>query len=85
MQHYKQLTSEQRYQISGLKKAGLKTRLLRPHKRKCHTITLDNGKEFAQHEKVAAALKADIYFANPYCSWEPSTCLRQCGRFLTFW
>ncbi len=24
MQHYKQLTSEQRYQISGLKKAGLK-------------------------------------------------------------
>ena len=24
MKHYKQLTSEQRYQISGLKKAGLK-------------------------------------------------------------
>jgi IS30 family transposase len=46
------------------------TRLLRPHKRKCHTVTLDNGKEFAEHEKIAAALKADIYFANPYCSWE---------------
>ena len=46
------------------------TRLLRPHKRKCHTVTLDNGKEFAEHEKVAAVLKADIYFANPYCSWE---------------
>lgn len=46
------------------------TRLLRPHKRKCHTVTLDNGKEFAEHEEIAAALKVDIYFANPYCSWE---------------
>lgn len=46
------------------------TKLLRPHKRKCHTVTLDNGKEFAEHEKIAAALKVDIYFANPYCSWE---------------
>ncbi len=46
------------------------TRLLRSHKRKCHTVTLDNGKEFAEHEKIAAALEADIYFANPYCSWE---------------
>jgi len=50
--------------------AAAMTRLLRPHKRKCHTVTLDNGKEFAEHEKIAAALKADIYFANPYCSWE---------------
>lgn len=34
------------------------------------TITFDNGLEFARHEKIAAALDADIYFANPYCSWE---------------
>jgi len=46
------------------------TRLLTPHKDKCHTITFDNGKEFAEHEKMAAELKADIYFANPYHSWE---------------
>lgn len=46
------------------------TRLLRPHKRKCHTVTFDNGKEFADHEEIAAALKTDIYFAHPYCSWE---------------
>jgi|GEM_PF-5313927 len=26
------------------------TRLLSPHKNKCHTITFDNGKEFAEHE-----------------------------------
>lgn len=46
------------------------TRLLRPHKEKCHTITFDNGKEFAEHELMAAELKADIYFAHPYSSWE---------------
>ena len=46
------------------------TRLLTPYKDKCHTITFDNGKEFAEHEKIAAELKADIYFANPYHSWE---------------
>jgi IS30 family transposase len=46
------------------------TRLLTPYKDKCHTITFDNGKEFAQHEKIAAELKAAIYFANPYHSWE---------------
>lgn len=46
------------------------TRLLTPYKNKCHTITFDNGKEFAEHEKMAAELKADIYFANPYHSWE---------------
>ena len=26
--------------------------------------------EFSQHEKVANALKADVYFAHPYCAWE---------------
>lgn len=46
------------------------TRLLRPHKRRCHTVTFDNGKEFAEHEKIAAELNADIYFAHPYHSWE---------------
>jgi len=35
-----------------------------------HTITKDNGKEFADHEAVAEALNADIYFAHPYSSWE---------------
>jgi IS30 family transposase len=41
-------------------------RLLRPHKEKCHTITFDSGKEFAEHELMGAYLKADIYFAHPY-------------------
>ena len=35
-----------------------------------HTITLDNGKEFAQHERIGNALDASVYFAHPYSSWE---------------
>lgn len=45
-------------------------RLLRPFKDVVHTITADNGKEFAYHEKISKALSADVYFAHPYSSWE---------------
>ena len=38
-----------------------------------HTITCDNGKEFAGHEEVAEALNAAVYFAHPYASWERGT------------
>ena len=34
------------------------------------TITADNGAEFCAHALVADKLKTDIYFANPYSSWE---------------
>ena len=34
------------------------------------TITFDNGREFAGHGAIGAALMAAMYFANPYCSWE---------------
>lgn len=44
--------------------------LLKPFKDFSHTITLDNGKEFSDHEKTAAALNMNIYFAHPYHSWE---------------
>lgn len=44
--------------------------LLRPHMDKVKTLTFDNGSEFTQHEKIAKALKAKTYFANPYSSWE---------------
>ena len=44
--------------------------LLLPHKVKVHTITLDNGMEFADHQWVSMMLQADIYFAHPYSSWE---------------
>ena len=37
------------------------------------TITLDNGGEFAAHEKVAEALNADVFFAKPYASYQRGT------------
>ena len=44
--------------------------LLKPHHHWVHTLTADNGLEFADHETMAAALKADFFFAHPYASWE---------------
>ncbi len=44
--------------------------LLRPHRQACKTLTFDNGKEFAEHEFIASCLKAAVYFAQPYCSWQ---------------
>ena len=35
-----------------------------------HTITFDNGKEFAYHSEIKVALNSDNYFAHPYHSWE---------------
>jgi len=44
--------------------------MIQPIKNITHTITSDNGKEFAYHKQVSAALDTDFYFANPYHSWE---------------
>ena len=43
---------------------------LTSHKNQVHTLTYDNGKEFAEHEQIAKELGAEIYFAHPYSSWE---------------
>jgi len=37
------------------------------------TMTLDNGKELAEHEQLAEDLELDIYFARPYASWQRGT------------
>jgi IS30 family transposase len=37
------------------------------------TMTFDNGKEFAEHEDLAAATGMSIYFAKPYCAWQRGT------------
>ena len=44
--------------------------MLTPFKSFCHTITFDNGKEFAEHKKIASELESDVYFAHPYSSFE---------------
>ena len=48
-------------------------RLLKPHAKKVHTLTADNGKEFAQHRTIAASLEAEFYFAHPYASLDRGT------------
>ena len=47
-------------------------KLLKPYQGqdRLFTITADNGKEFAGHEKIAQALNVKVYFAHPYSSWE---------------
>ena len=45
-------------------------RRLKPIGNFVHTITFDNGKEFAAHQDIAHALKAKIFFATPYHAWE---------------
>lgn len=45
-------------------------KLLNPLKAVVHTITSDNGKEFAKHEDIAKHLKAKFFFADPYASWQ---------------
>ena len=52
---------------------GAVRRLLRSISDQVHTITSDNGKEFARHEQIAKRLKCDYYFAHPYSSWERGT------------
>ena len=44
--------------------------VLGPLAARVHTITVDNGKEFCDHELIAAGLQARIYFAHAYASWE---------------
>jgi IS30 family transposase len=45
-------------------------RLLKPLRRWVHTVTADNGKEFALHQQIARALQAGFFFAHPYAAWE---------------
>ena len=40
---------------------------------KVYSMTSDNGKEFANHKKIAEALQCDFYFAHPYSSCERGT------------
>jgi IS30 family transposase len=47
--------------------------LLQPVVDRAHTITGDNGKEFAEHERIAKELDIDFFFAHPYAAWERGT------------
>jgi IS30 family transposase len=59
--------------------------LLLPLKNYVKTITADNGKEFAYHEEITEALKAPVYFADPYCSWQRGLNENTNGLLRQYW
>jgi len=59
--------------------------LLAPFKGAVLTITADNGKEFAYHEKMTESLKCDVYFADPYCSWQRGLNENTNGLLRQYW
>lgn len=46
------------------------THCLKDLKAHIHTLTSDNGKEFASHKEISKELEVGFYFAKPYHSWE---------------
>ena len=34
------------------------------------SMTFDNGKEFAEHRKLTRELGLEVYFTDPYASWQ---------------
>lgn len=59
--------------LSGKNAADLAEKaveILTPYKTSLHTITSDNGKEFADHNVISRELGVKVYFAKPYHSWE---------------
>lgn len=44
--------------------------MLKPYKNIVHSITSDNGTEFAEHMKISKELEIGFFFAHPYSSWE---------------
>lgn len=59
--------------------------LLTPYRDALHTITADNGKEFAYHERITEALGAQVYFAHPYHSWERGLNENTNGLLRQYW
>ena len=48
------------------------------------TLTFDNGKEFAQHQKIGELLNAKTYFTRPYTSQDKGTVENRIGVIRRF-
>ena len=46
--------------------AKVVVRILFPYREHVHSITADNGTEFAEHEIIAKKLKTQFFFAHPF-------------------
>jgi IS30 family transposase len=51
----------------------IQSRLGRLSARLRRTATFDNGKEFAEHQRLSERLGSNVYFAQPYRSWQRGT------------
>ena len=58
------------------------TRMLRGHP--AHTLTLDNGVEFAAHQEIEQRSGATVYFADAYASWQRGSSENANGRLRRF-
>lgn len=48
-------------------------RRLAPFADQIFSLTFDNGREFTAHERLEKALDTQVYFADPYSSWQRGT------------
>lgn len=62
----KDMKSATTMRVASRKMKGLPKSLRR-------SMTLDNGKEFSEHQKLTRQLGIDVYFAEPYKSWQRGT------------
>lgn len=59
--------------VNTLNAAVVKDAVIRGLRASClpvHTITFDNGSEFAHYKKIEEALQATVYFADPHSPWQ---------------
>lgn len=49
------------------------------------TATFDNGKEFAEHQRLADAVGMEMYFAKPYSAWQRGTNENTNGLVRQYW
>ena len=57
-----------RYTAEAVEKAIISLMELLP--RRTYTLTVDNGKEFSNHESIARLLEIKVFFADPYSAWQ---------------
>lgn len=48
------------------------------------SVTFDNGKEFAEHQLLAARTQMPVFFARPYSPWQRGTCENTNGLLRQF-
>ena len=57
-----------RYTAEAVEQAIVSLMELLP--RRNYTLTVDNGKEFSNHESIAQTLEINVFFADPYSAWQ---------------